>query len=188
MIELLRQRLNSYDRRFMAEETGRDRAAVLLPIEICDEPVLILTLRSSLLETHGGEVALPGGRHDDEDETLMDTALRETWEEIGLLPDKVEIVGELRSFVSKHGLLVTPFVGLIASRESLSPNPEEIAQIFKVPLTWLVRDERTDTNIIERHGETHRIPEYWYDGHRIWGLTSMILKELLVYGLDVNMD
>ncbi|MDH5738596.1 MAG: CoA pyrophosphatase [Gammaproteobacteria bacterium] len=170
------------------EQRPRDQAAVLIPIETVQEPQVVLTLRSADLSSHGGEVAWPGGRHDLEDETLLTTALRETREEIGLHPEKVEIIGELRPFISRHGLLVIPFVGLIESSETLQANPDEIDAIFRVPLAWLQNDPRSDTNEIARLGEIHRIPEYHYEGHRIWGLTAMILKELLVHGLGVRMD
>lgn len=186
MITKLRKKLKAY--RFVPSSEDRDRAAVLIPIEITGNPEVILTVRSLNLNSHGGEVALPGGRYDDEDQTLMRTALRESHEEIGLVPDQVEIIGELRPFISKTGLLVSPFVGLIKSEAELSANPDEIDAIFKVPLEYLLKDPRTDTNIIERQGETHRIPEYHYQGYRIWGLTSMILKELLVHGFDVDME
>lgn len=186
MINRLRERLKTY--RFEPLNGDRDRAAVLIPIDITGEPELILTLRSSNLDAHAGEVAWPGGRFDQEDQTLLRTALRESHEEIGLAPDQVEIIGELRPFISRFGLLVSPFVGLIESNTDLIANPDELEAIFKVPMAWLLDDPRTDTDIIERQGRTYSVPEYHYDGYRIWGLTSMILKELLVHGFDVEME
>lgn len=187
MIDELRERLKAYQFAPLEKEQNRGRAAVLIPIDITAEPEVILTLRSSELESHAGEVALPGGRYDEEDETLLRTALRETHEEIGLPPENIEIIGELRPFISKFGLLVSPFVGLIESKVELVANPDELETIFNVPLGWLLKDPRTSTNVIERNGETHYLPEYYYDGHRIWGLTAMILKELMIHGFNVKM-
>ena len=165
---------------------GRDQAAVLVPIIDGPEPSLVLTLRAGTLNSHGGEVAWPGGKQDPEDASLTATALRETHEEIALHPDLVEIVGELRPFISKHGLLVTPVVGIFPRGSELRPNPGELDAIFDVPVRWLADDPRSATDLIERHGESHRVPSYEYEGHRIWGLTAMILKELLVHGFEFD--
>lgn len=195
MINRLKKYMQNYQLASLPEavyvdsETGaeREKASVLIPIETNEEPELILTLRSSNLDAHGGEVAWPGGKQD-EGETLVETALRETHEEIGVPPEKIEVIGELRPFVSKHGLLVVPFVALIESGTAMTPNLEELDAIFKVPVKWLLDDPRSDTNQIERSGELLNIPVYNYDGHCIWGLTAVILKELLIHGFDVEMD
>jgi 8-oxo-dGTP pyrophosphatase MutT (NUDIX family) len=116
----------------------------------------------------------------------MHTALRESEEEIGLATDQVEVICELRPFISKFGLLVTPFVGLVEKDVRFRCNEDEIANIFRVPLNYLLDDPRTDTHIIERHGERHSVPEYHYEGFRIWGLTAMILLEFMIHGLDMD--
>lgn len=181
MIDEIRRRLAEYRTPLLGEpyRAPRDRAAVLLPIVTSEQPELLLTLRASTLEAHAGEVAWPGGRQDPEDSSLMVTALRETHEEIGVAPDRVEVVGELRPFISKFGLLVTPFVGLLEDPVDLLPNPDELAAVFSVPIEYLLGDPRTQTDVIERHGERHEVPVYHYDGYRIWGLTAMILREFL---------
>ena len=114
----------------------RDRAAVLIPL--IDEAVvrILLTERTGSLAVHDGEVTLPGGREDEDDETSLLTALRETEEEVGIRPDEVEVVGELRPFVSKYGLLVTPIVGVVASGLNYRPSPDEAASIFDVPVDF----------------------------------------------------
>ncbi len=187
MIEDIRKRLKRYQFVENPNVLDREQAAVLLPIVNPANPSLVLTQRSGQLDSHAGEVAWPGGKRDDEDETLRHTALRETEEEIGLKRDRVEVVAELRPFISKHGLAVTPFVGLIEAEIEFQVNAEEIDSIFFVPLDYLLDDPRTDTNIIERHGERHVIPEYHYDGFRIWGLTAMILLEFLTHGMGMDL-
>ncbi|XOV90109.1 MAG: CoA pyrophosphatase [Pseudomonadota bacterium] len=157
----------------------RDRAAVLLPVVGGAEPELLLTLRASKMSAHAGEVAWPGGRQDDSDADLCETALRETHEEIGVPPQQIEIVGELRPFISKFGLLVTPFVGIVQDPVELIPNPAELEAVFGVPINYLLEDPRSRTDVIERHGERHLVPVYHFNGYEIWGLTAMILREFL---------
>jgi len=182
MITNLKNRLKRYTFEPVPDDrdsSTRDQAAVLIPVTNSSQPGIILTLRHHRLNSHGGEVAWPGGKQDEGDIDLKYTALRESEEEIGLAPGEVDVVCQLRPFISKYGLFVTPFVGLIDPGIKLVANPDEIDAIFEVPLSYLERDPRTDTNVIERHGEKHVIPEYTFEGHRIWGLTAMILREFL---------
>ncbi|MBD3648926.1 MAG: CoA pyrophosphatase [Pseudomonadales bacterium] len=189
MIDTLRERLGRYRIESSLRHPGdRAQAAVLIPVISVEEPEVVLTLRADALGSHGGEVAWPGGRRDDTDDSLLTTALRETSEEIGLPAEKVEVVGELRPFISKFGLHVTPFVGLVTEPVTLTPSPDELEDIFRVPLKYLLDDPRTETNVISRHGETHNVPVYHYAGFKIWGLTAMILREFLNHGLDAEID
>ncbi|HKI74033.1 MAG TPA: CoA pyrophosphatase [Pseudomonadales bacterium] len=188
MIDDIKRRLAGYRQPTLGEtyHVARDKAAVLLPIVTSRRPELLLTLRASTLGAHAGEVAWPGGRHDPEDRDMLATALRETHEEIGIAPRQVEVVGELRPFISKFGLLVTPFVGLVEDPVDLTPNPDELEAVFSVPIDYLMEDPRTQTDIIDRHGERREVPVYHYDGYRIWGLTAMILQEFLSEGVGVS--
>ncbi|TPX72370.1 hypothetical protein SpCBS45565_g00451 [Spizellomyces sp. 'palustris'] len=124
---------------------GRERrAAVLVPLIIepsSGEIQVLLTLRSANLRKHGGEVALPGGRHETDDVDLLATALREAEEEIGLPQDSVQCVTVLPPFLSRFHLLVTPVVGMVPSDFVPRPNPEEVAACFKVPLRRFLRDQ-----------------------------------------------
>jgi 8-oxo-dGTP pyrophosphatase MutT (NUDIX family) len=185
MLDRIREKLAQHqppgDSNFQGQE-----AAVLIPVTLSENPLVILTLRATDLSSHGGEVALPGGKHDLEDATLLQTALRETEEEIDLHSWDVEVVGRLKPFISKHGLQVTPFVGLVPEDVKLTPNHHELETIFQVPVSYLLTDPRTSTNVISRHGMTLRIPTYHYEGHMIWGLTAMILVEFLNVALDAG--
>ncbi|MDG1207482.1 MAG: CoA pyrophosphatase [Pseudomonadales bacterium] len=192
MIKDIRKRLNRYqptllgDSALLNDNAQRKQAAVLLPIVNSANPSLVLTERSSQLGSHAGEVAWPGGKQDKTDSDLKMTALRESEEEIGLAPQQVEVIAELRPYISKFGLLVTPYVGLVAPDVTFVANEDEIASIFHVPLDYLLDDPRDVTNIIERHGERHIVPEYHYEGYRIWGLTSMILLEFMSHGMGMD--
>ncbi len=180
MIDGIRERLKYQKGTLTApHHAPREQAAVMVPVVAAPEPEVILTLRPPAMNAHGGEVAWPGGRRDPEDDSLLGTALRETHEELGIEAHQIEIVGELRPFISKFGLLVTPFVGVVEEPVDLQPNPEEVEVVFSVPLNYLAEDPRSGTDIVERHGERHLVPVYHFDGHKIWGLTSMILREFM---------
>ncbi len=190
MIEDMKDRLRRYQSVPLTPPhlEPRDQAAVLLPVVNRPEPELLLTLRASKMSAHGGEVAWPGGRQDAEDIDLCATALRETQEEIGVPSQRIEIVGELRPFISKFGLLVTPFVGIVEDPVDLVPNPGELEAVFGVPIRYLLDDPRSQTDVIERHGERHLVPVYYFDGYRIWGLTAMILREFLNEAMGASID
>ncbi len=155
-------------------------AAVLVPVirHRADLSVL-LTRRTDTLAKHSGQVAFPGGRMDDTDADLAHCALRETEEEVGLAPDRIRVIGSLSPYITVTGYVVTPVVGVVEPGFALAPNPAEVAEVFEVPLAFLL-DERNH----KRHGGsfngTRR--EWWaipYGGHYIWGATAGMLRDLL---------
>ncbi|MGE6791494.1 8-oxo-dGTP pyrophosphatase MutT, NUDIX family [Pseudomonas guineae] len=189
MLDELLLRMRGYSPQDMQIDTRYPEAAVLVPITRSDEPEVVLTLRASGLSTHGGEVAFPGGRRDPEDADLVETALREAEEEIGLPPGLVEIIGPLSTLVSRHGIQVTPYVGLVPDFVEYRPNDGEIAAVFAVPLAFFRDDPRETTHRIDYLGRSWYVPSYRYDEFKIWGLTAIMLVELvnLVFD-DVHID
>ncbi|WP_298187632.1 CoA pyrophosphatase [uncultured Pseudomonas sp.] len=189
MLDELLLRVRGYSPQSMQIDTHYPEAAVLVPITRSDEPEVVLTLRASGLSTHSGEVAFPGGRRDPEDADLIQTALREAEEEIGLPPGLVEIVGPLSALVSRHGIQVTPYVGLVPDFVEYQPNDAEIAAVFAVPLAFFRDDPRETTHRIDYLGRSWYVPSYRYGEYKIWGLTAIMLIELvnLVFD-DVHID
>ncbi|MDX1370630.1 CoA pyrophosphatase [Pseudomonas sp.] len=189
MLDELLLRMRGYSPQSMQIDTRYPEAAVLVPITRSDEPEVVLTLRASGLSTHSGEVAFPGGRRDPEDADLIQTALREAEEEIGLPPGLVEIVGPLSALVSRHGIQVTPYVGLVPDFVEYQPNDAEIAAVFAVPLAFFRDDPRETTHRIDYLGRSWYVPSYRYGEYKIWGLTAIMLIELvnLVFD-DVHID
>jgi len=166
----------------------RDRAAVLIAISDEDEPHLLLIEKAHHLRRHAGEVALPGGRWEAGDSSAAGAALREAEEEVALPPERVEVLGELDSAVSKHGLLVTPVVGVVPAVLELRPDPAEVARIFRWPLTELAADRRVRTDRISRSGRTLLVPSWEWDGHAIWGLTALLLAQFANVALDAGIE
>ena len=180
MLENLRKRLQAHRPRRVGLRLPE--AAVLLPIVDRPEPTLLFTRRAAHLNTHSGQVAFPGGKRETQDADLLGTALRESQEEIALPPERVELLGRLSDVVSLHGLRVTPWVGLIPPDLPLVPDPSELDAIFEVPLSHFLEDQRTHTDVIRVDGRDYYVPSYRTDGHVIWGLSAMMLVELLAEG------
>lgn len=181
MVEDIRNKILQHDpSKAPGDNDDRSQAAVLVPL-IADprEPRLVFTERAGSLSSHGGEVSFPGGKVDQTDSSLTFTALRENEEELGLAPSRIEVLGELRPFVSKYGLLVTPVVGLLPPGLTYEPNPAEIASVFEVPLRWFSDASPTRIDQVERHGEAHTIEVFDFEGYEIWGLTAIIVAEFL---------
>ena len=164
------------------------KAAVLLAITAEEEPELIYTLRSNKVSSHKGEVAFPGGREEQGDLSLAETALREAEEEIGLDRNLVEILGSLDTTVSRYGISVTPYVGIIPPNPNLNESSSEIESYFRVPISYLANDIRHRNDKVTEGGETFFMPAYKYNEYIIWGLTAMITVNFLRLGLDEEID
>jgi 8-oxo-dGTP pyrophosphatase MutT (NUDIX family) len=156
-------------------------SAVLIPLLYKDgELHVLLTERTEQVALHKGQVCFPGGTSQVEDDSLLETALREAWEETGLRPEDVELIGEIDdNVVASTGYVITPFVGFIPYPYAFHPNEQETKDIFCVPLAVLRNPERF-------RYEERAIGEYYYsgpvcdyDGHVIWGATARMLKHLV---------
>lgn len=158
---------------------GRTEAAVLVPMYGHPErPGLVFTERRADLRRHAGEISFPGGTRDRPDEDLLETALREAQEEIGLDRVNVQVVGALPpigTFVTNYK--VHPFVGLIADELRFEPNPAEVETVLAFGLDEL-RDGFAMRRLVRR-GVPIRTPTYQVGEHMIWGATARILGELL---------
>ena len=157
------------------------KAAVLLALSDADDPELLYTLRSSKMSSHGGEVSFPGGMYELEDESLEQTALRESYEETGLNSQDVRILGTLDTTVSRFNVSVP--VDTVLNSDS-----DEIDACFKVPLSFFLEDKRHRNDFIERGDESFFMPVYKYDSFIIWGLTAMITVNFLNLTLDAGID
>ena len=159
---------------------GSKEAAVLVPLYTSDgELHAVFTERRGDLRKHAGEISFPGGRQDEPDEDLRQTALREAEEEIGLPPDVVELVGALPpvgTFVT--GYRVYPFVGTIPAGRTWRPQETEVEQVLELSLPDLVRGY--ESKRLLRRGVPIKTPTYTVDGHFVWGATARMVESLLL--------
>ena len=156
-------------------------AATLLAVYPDDAGRLVipLTIRHAELRAHAGEVSLPGGAVDSADSGPEAAALREAWEEIGLEPDLVRIVGVLDDvWIPVSNYELRPFVGAVANRPSLVPHDAEVAAIVELPLEALFDDNVLGDEEFSGRGFTIRAKAYRYGGVRIWGATALTLGML----------
>ena len=186
MLINITEKIKSYSGTPPVEELRK--AAVLIAITDSKDPELIYTLRSNKVGSHGGEVSFPGGMYEEEDNTLQNTALRESQEETGLDKAKVNILGPIDTVVSRFNVSVTPYVGIVPDDIELNDNSDEIEACFRVPLSFLLEDKRHRNDEINRNGDIFFMPAYQYDSYIIWGLTAMITVDFLNIALDAKID
>ncbi len=157
-------------------------AAVLIPLTERNGAMdVVLTKRSSKLRKHSGEISFPGGRRDDDDIDLAGTALRESHEEIALIPADVQVYGALMQMPTVTGFEVTVFVGEFSQPYELQANPDEIETIIQTPLTDFIDESLHRLEQMEWQGV--RFPMHYFDiqGHNVWGATAYMLVNLMDY-------
>ena len=155
-------------------------AAVLVPVVLRDELTVLLTLRTQHLTTHSGQVAFPGGKRDPEDQDAIATALREAREEVGLDAQHVEVLGSLPVYETGTAYIVTPVVALVRPGASLVPNPDEVADVFEVPLRFLLNPANHHRHRLSWQGMEREWFSMPYDDagreRYIWGATAGMLR------------
>jgi len=166
------------EKKFMNREPAH--ASVLVAIMLREQPMVLLTERTAHLSTHSGQVAFPGGRADPEDASPADTALREAHEEVGLDRGFVEVLGTLPTYVTGSSFIITPVVALVRPDCVLTPNPYEVADLFEVPLAFLLNPANHRRHVFDQdgvHREWFSMP-YQDEGktHFIWGATAGMLR------------
>lgn len=182
----VRQALTEYVPRRLEHPTATPAAVLILVYERNGEAHVLFTERTEQVEHHKGQISFPGGACDQEDEELTATALRETYEEIGVRPEEVEIVGQLDEMVTISNFWVTPYVGIldvgILDAESEYPfvlNRQEVAQVVQVPLSYLLDEQNMELEVRQHQGREVLVPAFSYNGHRVWGATARMLHQLI---------
>lgn len=151
-------------------------ASVLVPIVArADELTMLFTRRTAHLKAHSGQVSFPGGRAEARDASAEATALRETREEIGLDPDRVEVLGRLAEYHTRTGFRVTPVVGLVTPPLELNPDAFEVEEVFEVPLSFLLDRANHQRHAREFQGRMVHYFAIPYRDYYIWGATAGML-------------
>lgn len=162
-------------------DNARVSSAVLLPLfEHEGRDHIVFIKRTETVREHKGQISFPGGSCEKEDGTLLDTALRESWEEIGLLSGDVTVLGELDDEVTTtSNFVVTPFVGMIPWPYDFVMNPDEVDDIFNVPIPSLLEEGCLQPDTETLNGKIVTSCKYLYEGRVIWGATARILNRFL---------
>ena len=154
-------------------------AAVLIPLVARDDGVtMLLTQRTNHLAHHPGQVSFPGGHVDPGDGSPEETALRETEEEVGIDRRHIEIIGRLADYRTRTGFAIAPVVGVVTPPFDVSPDPHEVAEVFEVPLTFLMDSDNHERHSREYKGATRQFYAMPYNGFYIWGATAGMLVDL----------
>jgi len=166
-------------------------AAVLVPIVVRpDGPTVLFTQRTDHLEHHPGQVSFPGGHVEAADGTPEETALRETEEEIGLDRCHIEILGRIDTYLTSTGFSVTPIVARVMPPFELTPDPVEVAEVFEVPLSFLLDPEnhQRETRLFgEQTWYAYAMP---YGGYNIWGVTAGMVRNFyeILAGAPITLE
>lgn len=177
--EFIRSRLLSRRKRGLSLE-GYTPCAVLVPLFLKSGRYhLLFTERSRSVRDHKGQISFPGGCREKADADLVQTALRETEEEIGLKPAAVEVLGELGDLFTPTRYRITPFVGWIRDPMTLKLNRDEIERAFEIPLDHLANPRNFKSEASELYDRSFDYPFFRYRGHTIWGATGRITREFL---------
>lgn len=155
------------------------RACVLIPlIRTRDGWSILFTRRSEHLAAHSGQIAFPGGAVEGE-ETLEQAAIREAQEEVGIPPERVELIGRLDDVITHSGFLVAPFAGVIHERVEYVIQEAEVVEVFEVPLESLLDPNNPEVRYVPFRAKQYPAYFYHYAGYEIWGLTGRMLKAFL---------
>lgn len=181
IVEQIEQALSDYTPRKVDQPTAAPAAVLILVCTGAGEPRVVFTERTHQVEHHKGQISFPGGACDDDDESVEVTALRETYEEIGVDPKDVRILGQLDDMVTVSNFRVTPFVGAVACEIAYeyNVNDDEVATVVEVPLGHLLDEQNMELEVRQHNGREVLVPAFVYDGHRIWGATARMLHQLI---------
>lgn len=162
-----------------AEKLNAKKSAVLITMYPYQNDIhIVLTKRAEYKGVHSGQISLPGGKVEDQDRNLEQTALREAQEEIGIDPAKVDLIGSLSQlYIPPSNFIVQPFVGFMSEEPLMKAEEKEVDQIIRVPLSFLMESKNIKAAKVSTTNGTFQVNAFHYEGHVIWGATSMILAE-----------
>ena len=166
--------------RYVAQTQGYIPAAVILHIfQKTNQPHILFTKRTQKVEHHKGQISLPGGARDPEDDNLWATALRENQEEMGIEPKDVTLLGTLDDVTTNTGFIITPFLTSLPYPYPFVPFPEEIQEVIEAPIPNLIASKHPWPTPTDRPKKSGTRIAFEYNGHNIWGATAQIIDQFL---------
>ncbi|HTP79712.1 MAG TPA: CoA pyrophosphatase [Bacteroidota bacterium] len=171
--------LSSYKRKEVVDPALVAAGVLMLLFERENELRLLFTKRTEEVEHHKGQISFPGGAREDKDATIVETALRESEEEIGLDRRDVRIIGLHDDLATHTGFIVTPVVGSVPAVPKLVPSSSEVSEIFDVPFSHFLVRGHLSTKTLERQGVKREAYVYSYGEREIWGITAAIIRSFV---------
>ncbi|MGO4906424.1 NUDIX hydrolase [Flavobacterium sp. W20_MBD1_R3] len=173
-------RLQSLERNNPDNKNPRIAAVMMLFYPKNERTHLVLIVRNSYVGIHSAQIAFPGGKQEVEDENLAVTALRETQEEVGIHPEKIEIIKPFTQiYIPPSNFMVHPFLGICKEELVFVPQPTEVANIIELPLSTLLNDAIVvEAKLSTSYENNVSVPAFNIEEHIVWGATAMMLSEL----------
>lgn len=174
------ERIGALKNGIFDNEKSRKAAVMMLFYPKNGKTHLVLIVRSSYDGTHSSQIAFPGGKFETEDEVFANTALRETYEEIGIRPSDIEIIKPFtQMYIPPSNFMVYPFLGVSRDEIRFIPDPNEVAGIIELPLSVFLSDEIIITaEMVTSYAGKIKVPAFKIEEHIVWGATAMMLSEL----------
>ncbi|EEW05164.1 CoA pyrophosphatase [Vibrio mimicus] len=147
---------------------------------------VILTKRAAHLRHHPGQISFPGGKYEESDHSLQQTAKREAREEIGISEEKIHIVGQLPELVTVSQFAVTPILAFVESDYQIQLDHNEVDEVFEVPISFLLDRKKLYTGTFQLKNHRHRVFAIPYKQHFIWGMTAQIIQSLQKQFINYN--
>jgi len=160
----------------LLEHSDKYRLASILVVIYGDDPIVVMTEKPKDMKFHAGEISFPGGKLDPDDSDLLETALRETNEEIGLTISRDQVIGQLDPVITLNsGFLILPFIAIVDKIPPLSANAE-VEKIFHIPLESFLKTEAKDPD--PSHNQIQEMYTFEYENQIVWGASARILKQI----------
>ncbi len=175
--KFIADKLSSRNKRTVHYPDYKKSAVMILFMEKEESPYVLLTLRTDKVSTHKGQVSFPGGGYDSTDKDYLETALRETMEEVGINPEEIEVLGEFDEYISIMGFHVYVFVGALNRVQQYVVCRDEIDEMLEVPFSIFYNEEYTKCEKLTHDGKDFDVYYYNFGKNTIWGLTARIITD-----------
>ncbi|MGL4830660.1 MAG: CoA pyrophosphatase [Vibrio sp.] len=170
----------------LAPDSLRKASVLIGVVERQQGLQVILTKRAAHLRHHPGQISFPGGKYEESDHSLQQTAKREAREEIGISEEKIHIVGQLPELVTVSQFAVTPILAFVEADYQIQLDHNEVDEVFEVPISFLLDRKKLYSSTFQLKNHRHRVFAIPYKQHFIWGMTAQIIQTLQKQFINYN--